>query len=73
MGYMGDYSLLSHRKTNGEKTAHMTHFHAYPILMGYNVTLALNAIGQVVVIADGSLIGYLQPIEDEEIHDIKLP
>ena len=34
----------------------------YPILMGDNVTLALNANGQVVVLADGSPIGYLQPI-----------
>jgi len=34
----------------------------YPILMGHNVTLALNANGQVVVLADGSPIGYLQPI-----------
>jgi len=35
---------------------------AYPILMGHNVTLALNARGEVVVLADGSPIGYLQPI-----------
>jgi hypothetical protein len=51
MGYMGDYSLLPRRKrTMGkivverkEKTAHMTHFHAYPILKVHNSTLALNA------------------------------
>jgi hypothetical protein len=35
----------------------------YSILMGHNVTLALNATGQAVVLADGSPIGYLQPIE----------
>ena len=37
---------------------------AYPILMGYDVTLALNANGQVIVLADGSPIGYLQPMEE---------
>ncbi len=54
----------------GEKTipnqicfAIMNDTAAYPVLMGHNLSLALNSNGRVIVLADGSPIGYLQPMD----------
>jgi hypothetical protein len=63
-------SFLSDEGTVGEETIPnqicftvMNDTAIYSILIGHNLTLALNATGQAVVLADGSPIGYLQPIE----------
>ncbi len=57
-------------ETAGEETipnqicfAIMNDTAAYPTLMGHHVSLALNANGQVTVLADGPPIGYLQPMD----------